>query len=387
MSNPSHPNFRVIDDGGHVATGTQGRCRILCPVAACPEASTSSSKHFRDFTSIKNHLNDHCTGHLDGAVPVSFLSQHGYTQCRVCDKVSHTRYKGICPRCKPKVRTQVHLNSMRDHANTPGTSFVSGHQPSSAEEPRVLPSLFDIHEKFVPTIRNIPMGLRRLWAQCLNRAIAQTVWSNNEAAWTELQMLPKCTLCSPIRGGKSHASQRVTWTRNRLHRWLAGERADLWNDLPQYKWPRSKNLSVEAAKKQRQDRCISLTGEGGFSNACKALVNPPPLSHSVEVSNQMLDKHPTADQHVDLSAFGSVSSSLVPLADVDLVEQCIRSFHRLSGGGPSGLRPIHLKNCLSTEHRDEVLDRCTAPINLLAKGEAPMSLAPLFGRSQSHCPP
>ena len=52
--------------------------------------------------------------------------------------------------------------------------------------------------------------------------------------------------------------------------------------------------------------------------------------------------------------------------------------HRLSGGGPSGLRPIHINNCLSTEYRDEVLEHCTALINILAKGEAPITLAPFL---------
>ena len=79
-----------------------------------------------------------------------------------------------------------------------------------------------------------------------------------------------------------------------------------------------------------------------------------------------------------MRSFGDASSAQVPLADTDLIEKCIRSFHRLSGGGPSALRPIHLQNCLSTEHRDEVLERCTALINLLAKGEAPASLAPFL---------
>ena len=79
-----------------------------------------------------------------------------------------------------------------------------------------------------------------------------------------------------------------------------------------------------------------------------------------------------------MSAFGNSSNALVPLADTNLIEKCIRSFHRLSGGGPTGLRPIHLKNCLSTEHRDEVLERCTSLINILAKGEAPESLAPFL---------
>ena len=97
-----------------------------------------------------------------------------------------------------------------------------------------------------------------------------------------------------------------------------------------------------------------------------------------EVVNVLAQKHPPANLPVNMSAFGNASCNLVPLADVDLVEQCIRSFHRLSGGGPSGLRPIHIKCCLSTEDRDEVLERCTALVNLLAKGDAPKSLAPFL---------
>ena len=88
---------------------------------------------------------------------------------------------------------------------------------------------------------------------------------------------------------------------------------------------------------QRQERCINLTVEGGFSNACKALNSPPPLGHTKEVTNQLIDKHPPPTKPVDMGSFSRASSSLVPFVDVDLVEQCIRSFHRLSSGGPSGL--------------------------------------------------
>ena len=119
-----------------------------------------------------------------------------------------------------------------------------------------------------------------------------------------------------------------------------------------------------------------MAGEGGLSNACKALVSSPPLSDTAEVIQQLESKHPSAGSPVDLTALGPANNSLVPLAEVDVVEQSIRSFHRLSGGGPSGFRPIHLKNCLSTEHRQEVLEHSTALCNILAKGEAPLSLAP-----------
>ena len=321
-----------------------GSHRILCPVVGCPEASSASYRHFRDFNSIKNHLNEHCTGHLAGAIPISFLSQNNYSTCSVCNKVLHIRYNGSCPKCRPRARTLDQVHSSRNHINAPRNN-IQGNQ---------LPSLFDVHKRSVPIIKSIPLGLRRLWAQCLTRAFAQAVWSNDEASWIELQMLPKCTLCRPTRGGKSHKSQKLAWTRGRLNRWLSGDRAELWDDLPPYRQTKASPQSEEAEKRNRQDRCISLTGEGGFSKACKALVDPSPLGHTPEVLGHLKYKHPSATSNIDMSSFGNASDSLVSQANVVLVERCIRSFHRLSGGGPSGLKPIHLKNCLNTEHCEEI---------------------------------
>ena len=355
-----------------------GNNRIFCPVDGCPESLFSSNRHFRDFASIKIHLNDHCTGHLSGAVPVDFLSHHNYTQCSECNKVLSSRFNGVCQKCRPWLRKQQQMNDMRSRINLPNSNLQDGQQSQSDNTQRELPSLAAIHETFVPTRKNVPKVLRKLFAQCLKQALAQAVWSNNLASWSELHMLPKCTLCVPPRGGKSHISQRVTWTRARLLRWLAGERAELWFDIPQFKRPKPRKYSAEAAYIHRQERCMSLAAEGGLSNACKSLVSSTPLGHSAEVTRLLTDKHPAAEQPVDLSHFGNASSSLVPPADVDIVNKCISSFHRLSGGGPSGLRPIHIKNCLATEHRDEVPERCCALMNVLAKGEAPSVLAPFL---------
>ena len=350
--------------------------RIFCPVVGCAHALTSSNRHYRDFKSIKNHLNDHCTGHISGAVPVDFLNQNSYSQCRICDKLVHTKFQGTCLKCRPSARMREQVDSMRRHNNGTITTPASDQQAIHTQEPRALPSLAEVHERFTPIIKNIPLVLRRLWAQCLVRALAQVAWTNSEANWTELQMLPKCTLCRPTRGGNSHKSKKMAWTRSRLQRWLAGERTSLWQDIPQHRRPQTKEYSGESAKKQRQERCIALTSEGGYSNACKALTSPPPLGQTVDVTNQLREKHPLRSDPIDLSTFGNASSALVPQVDTALVEQCIRSFHRLSGGGPSGLRPIHLKNCLSTELRDEFVERCTTLVNLLSRGDAPANLAP-----------
>ena len=82
----------VRSPGGSPNRNIQRRARILCPVEGCPESLTSSNRRFRDFLSIRNHLNDHCTGHLSGALPVDFLGHFDYSQCRLCDKILHKRY-------------------------------------------------------------------------------------------------------------------------------------------------------------------------------------------------------------------------------------------------------------------------------------------------------
>ena len=164
---------------------------ILCPAAGCPESLLSSTKHFNTFTSIRNHLNAHCNGQLPGAIPADFLSQYSFTQCKVCNKILHVRYRGgICTRCKPSVRIRAQMNVMQNR--TTSSNNYTNEQSSSAQgsEAGPLPSLLEVHEHFVPTIRNIPMSLKRLWAQCLSKTLSQVVWFNNEAAWTHLQMHP-----------------------------------------------------------------------------------------------------------------------------------------------------------------------------------------------------
>ena len=136
---------------------------IFCPVAGCPKASPQNKRPFRDFASIKNHLNDHCTGQISGAVPGTFLANHSYSQCTICDKILHTKYHGTCPKCRPRARARSQMDTMRSRANTMGSNSSSlQHQPTSMQEPRTLPTLSDVSEQWVPTIRNVPFVLRRL---------------------------------------------------------------------------------------------------------------------------------------------------------------------------------------------------------------------------------
>ena len=125
--------------------------RILCPVIGCPESLTSSTQKYYDFTSIRKHLNAHCTGQLSGAVPLEFLGAHGFSLCNVCDKTLSSRYNGTCPKCRPFTCRQVQLSSI--HSRN-GYASVS-HQQHVTQNADTGPSLFEIHEKFVPTTSQV----------------------------------------------------------------------------------------------------------------------------------------------------------------------------------------------------------------------------------------
>ena len=106
------------------STNSLGGERIFCPVVDCPEALSSSNKHFRDIASIKSHLDDHITGYRPGAVPSEFLRQHDYSQCDICDKIVHKRYKGKHPRCRPRAFREEQINRLRNPDNRP--KFAKG---------------------------------------------------------------------------------------------------------------------------------------------------------------------------------------------------------------------------------------------------------------------
>ena len=70
-------------------------------------------------------------------------------------------------------------------------------------------------------------------------------------------------------------NQRVAFTRQRLQRWLDGERATLWQDIPRYKAVRRKqDMTEDYEKSLRHRRCMDLCREGADSNSCKALYKP-----------------------------------------------------------------------------------------------------------------
>ena len=151
---PPSPLPPGVGFAGRRQSSSSGNChqRILCPVLGCLEASISSNRFFGDFASIKNHLNDHCTGHLSRAVLVEFISYYSYSQCSICDKILHTKFHGSCPKCRPSARTRDMMDTMRTHVNTPNNIPTVNPQSAPIQEQRACPHcLKSISSLFQPS--------------------------------------------------------------------------------------------------------------------------------------------------------------------------------------------------------------------------------------------
>jgi len=208
-------------------------------------------------------------------------------------------------------------------------------------------------------------------------AVAAATFHNNPTYWTETQMLTKSVLCAPPRAGAQHTNQRVAFTRSRLERWLDGERASLWQDLPTVrvsgKRKRANNAVVDKALSQL--RCDGLCREGADSKACQALGSSGLLDPDAALE-EMRTKHPLAANALDLASLGLANVGLVPFASADDVAVALASFGKHSGAGPSGLRPYHLKQALTPAHKDQVVDHLSSMVNLLVKGQAHPDVSP-----------
>ena len=164
--------------------------------------------------------------------------------------------------------------------------------------------------------------------------------------------LPKAVLHPAPRGGRRHRLQAAQFTQRRCARWLAGEREELWGDLPGPRRRRPRDDDEEAAQAARQAGCCALAAEGELSRASAALESPPLLDNTTDVVSKLQAKHLRAAPA--RPALGLPALAAVPELAVEDVIQAIRSFSCGSAAGPTGLRGDHLREALASLHGDEM---------------------------------
>ena len=84
-----------------------GGCRCFCPVPNCPAADATRSPGWTSVASMRNHLEGHRTGQLQGSIPPSWLDQQRLMPCPICDRLLVGAPGAVHPRCRPAQRLQV----------------------------------------------------------------------------------------------------------------------------------------------------------------------------------------------------------------------------------------------------------------------------------------
>ena len=100
------------------------------------------------------------------------------------------------------------------------------------------------------------------------------------------------------------------------------------------------------------------------------MIGKPPVAPTPEIASEMRAKHPAARLDIDWACLRPLSAAAAATFDDELVRKAVMSFPKDSGGGPSGLRPQHLKDALVPGFEDELLRQLSALTNLMARGEA-----------------
>lgn len=122
---------------------------------------------------------------------------------------------------------------------------------------------------------------------------------------------------------------------------------------------------------------LVLSAMGLSNQACATLVGPAPSRKCAKIT-------PCPRAGVD---WGSLRAVAAPTIDCESVRALIRSFPRDSGGGPSGLRPQHIRDAMVLGFEEELLRQLTALANIMARGEtSPSARARICGASLTALP-
>ena len=123
---------------------------------------------------------------------------------------------------------------------------------------------------------------------------------------------------------------------------------------------------------------MALLRDNLLAKACSSLKNEPPAEVTASVIEEMTNKHPDPRLE-DISGRADlrpISAAAAQVVDIEAVSDAVYSFARGSSGGPSGLKPQHLKDAFVPGWRDEVARQLTTVVNVLAQGRAPAHVQP-----------
>ena len=185
--------------------------------------------------------------------------------------------------------------------------------------------------------------------------------------------------------GNKNFKEKSATVKRRISLFLDGCINELWQEATRPVRGRKKAPPPSASR--NVCRATDLAREGQYRQAAKALISQGLDFDSPEAVENMQEKHPFSPPPPPLPPADSSSYSF---KSEDVIS-ALNPFHSLSAGGPSGMRPAHFKEAVTSDRRNSLLSVLTRVVNPFAAGRVPDTLAPylaggnLFAALKKQC--
>ena len=237
--------------------------------------------------------------------------------------------------------------------------------------------LEDIRAAQYQVLKFIPKASRTNFALALSSTISKIISNPSDVDdWRRLLLMPKICLKAPPRGGQQKKTSLATLVNRQIGNFCQNE--DLASLL-------GAHIARKFSKKKKgstgPNLIASKIDEGNIRGALRIASSAdemePPNIRSLEVWKT---KHPEAPN--DRRPFSTPGDDIDPLQmSIELFRDAINSFAPGSAGGPSGLRPQHLKDCIwraASEAGNKALTAITSLVNIILAGLIPSEIAPVL---------
>ena len=335
-----------------------------CPFPGCSEHS-SAAQGWLQRRALVAHIN---TVHL--SLPgVSLPSEFEQTV-------------KLCPRCRLIVTSRGCQACQGKNGRGSQAPVVQMDVDASPRNPREnLPSLSDSFTTKVPVMQHVPNGFRIDWCDLLADEVNHFCEAQSVDAFTLLSMLPKVILLVTDRGGRRAKRQVLNVCRARTKAWKEQEWHLLWNKAMEKKLKMDRKSSPkpnEAAKAEKlRDRVLRLMADKGVSKAAREVISDGVHQIDQEILEKLRQLHPHEAAHgLEGDADGCQWPGLTQ-EDDDLIREVVKQFSDASGGGPTQMLPVHLKQaitCGSDVVELKLVHALRRFVDLCASGSLPMEL-------------
>ena len=348
--------------------------RHHCPVSPCKSSYATAQALLNHIETI--HL---AREHSASTIPDSFLQAYSRWLCCGLFMPLHK----ACRECSKR--------GPRDRRRCP----KEGELPANRGTPEACPLSRDTTE--VPadlqaqteallsiatgTVHHLPPAARKPLADALCCALRRLHEKNDAWSAWQVALLPRLVLGPLVRGGRKHNRQATGVILDRLRRWNAGAFRDL---VLQALLGEGKGGIRQTRHKPRQEekstslehdvqrRVVQAVAEGALSKAAKLLYKGARPSDDVEALRAL---HP--QREVAATPVIQQADERLEFEAEDIRRAC-KTLPPGSTGGPTGLRPCHIQEMLSSDDDDLLASALADFVSDFNAGILPQQAQPWF---------